>query len=358
MRVLWMLSWLPCATAGVAKAAPAFSPASSPSSTLPSSTLPSSTLPSSILSPSAPENRRLLVVPQADASSEAALEAIIDVLSGAKRYHIQRLEALLPLMRRKDQARQITTALMRGNQEARQAMLALDWTTATSRLDEALKLCAASFLPLYDPTRVANLHVMRGTVALQRAQPENARLHFKAALHLAPQLKLNAFHSPQVRAAVAETRTNLPARPLPSPSLLKRILELAGGPPEALVLSSERKAGDRVLLKATLFHFRSAQLKPLGTISTPTKKGMLEARTTKFGAALREQIAALYPALPMVSLKPSPATLPHTQPVLPLPTPWYKRWYVWVAAGTALVAGAVAIPLLTRQRVVDVNVTW
>lgn len=343
IRALLTLAYLLCASESAAQSPLASRPTSLPSS-----------------APTASANgRKLLIIAHGDASSEVAMEAIIDALAVARRYRPQRLEALLPLMRRKDAARDINGALTRGSQWARQAMLALDWPAAAKRLDEALKICAGSFLSLYDPRRVANVHVMRGTVALQRAQPEKARLHFKAALHLAPQLKLNAYHSPQVRAAVTETRRALPARPLPSAALLQRILELTNEAPRALVLSSEPKAGGRVLLKATLFSRHTAELQPLETITTPLEKAKLEKRANRFGAALRRQLEALYPKLPLV-VSTQPTTRPGSQPFVPPPPPppWYKRWYTWVAVGAVVAGAAVGVTYLTRQRVVDINVTW
>ena len=288
------------------------------------------------------------------------------------------LAGLSALMRQRDAEARVLPRLANLREQARKALLALEHQRAATLLTEAARLGGAAFLRFYEPRVLADLHLLAGTLELQRTRPDLANEHFAAALHLWPRLALDAHHSPQVRRAFAAARRTLPPRPAPGAPQLAAVTALDSRIRYALVLVSEKATGGMVLAKALFFdpHVRA--------YTTVESVGVLpaSARSSKelaaFGDRVRTRAGALFPRV--VAAHSQPSTQPASRSAVPVgqlggrlgpehegehrrdgPTPhvarWYRRWYVW-AALAVVVGGAVAIPLLTRSSTVDIGVQW
>lgn len=330
----------------LAIAAPASGPASEPAA-------------SGATAPSSPP--KLLLVTQTTPKTAKLVAAVIAEVGKSERYDARPLSALTPLLRQHDDAARVLSRASALREEARKAMLALDHPKAQQRLDAALAILRAGFVELYEPSRVAQIELLRGVVALNRARPDLARVAFTEALHLDPTLAPDAHYRPQVRAAFAEAKRKRPARPIPRAELIARALAKISSGRRALVVAGAAGEGGLVVLRAL-------QLVPGGkgygeiealTLSADDDKA--EARAKAFAVKLRAGLELHYPR-PTPKSQPTSRKVelvPSSKPVVPPPPgkPWYKRWYVWAVAG-AVIGAAVVIPLATRRDVVDAQVSW
>ncbi len=307
--------------------------------------------------PSAPAaHPKLLLVTQTTAEAAKLVAAVVGEVGASERYGTRPLSALTPLLRQQDTSARVIARAAVLLELARKAMLALDHPLAQQKLDEARAILRSGFVELYEPTPLAQVELLRGVVALNRARPDLARTAFTEALHLDPTLAPDAHYRPQVRAAFAEAKTKRPSAPIPRPALITRALAKLAHGRRALVVAGARGEGGLVVLRA-LQLATSGGYGEVEALTLTASDADALARAKSFGAKLRRGLEQHFPA---------PATQPTSRKVdlvpkrvapPPAEKPWYKRWYVWAIAG-AVVGAAVVIPLATRKDVVDAHVSW
>jgi hypothetical protein len=291
----------------------------------------------------------VLLIPQKQAKQATARVAF--ALSNSRRYRIRTLAALRPAMRLRDRSLLERASVFR--KQGKKAMLALDHEKAEKAFDAAIKMLEGGFIRYYDPHPLAELYLLKGVVALQRAQPMSVTRSFTRALHLDESFKLGSFYSPQVRNHFAEARKQLPPKPMPAPSELRRLIALDSTIEMALVVTSEGQLGGN-LLKTLLFDGKKRAIASVETVLLGAHDQL--ARAQELGARLKKQLEQRFPAV-IAAFLPGGNDL-NLLPLPPTP-PWYKRWYVWAIVGAvAVTAAGIAIPLATRDQVVDVPVKW
>lgn len=90
--------------------------------------------------------------------------------------------------------------------EIQRTLQRADYAFAQSLADSAI----ANF-KLYAPSDLAEIHTLRALIALEQNQAAAADAHFRSALQLAPELKLDPiFFSPSLQARFEELRARLP----------------------------------------------------------------------------------------------------------------------------------------------------
>jgi hypothetical protein len=301
-----------------------------------------------------PRPKVLLMVPSTSVRG-GQLAAAEEVLTASDRYNLVLLQALVTPMQSADVEKKIRSKAAALEEEGRKAQLGLDYTLARAKFTAALELLESGYIRYYDPRALAQLRLLLGSLALNKARPDLARQEFVKALHLDPTLRPTAHYSPQVRTAFLEAATSLPPRPEPPPKDVQRIARLAGAK-HAIVLGVQA-VGDQTLLKGSLMQTdKGSYAKLESALVNPKKPDALRIKARSLGTQLRQRVEALLP-------KPLP---PATQPFVkngkkngkhppPPPKPWYLRWYTFVAAG-AVVATAIILPLALSEEHVGVTV--
>jgi hypothetical protein len=300
----------------------------------------------------------LLIVPPRAADDARLLAATEAELGRSKRYRLLFMAGLLPLMREADEGAQVRRRATALSEEGRQLLVGLEHERAKAKLDAALQLLEQSFVRFYDPAALAQVRLLRGMWALDRARPDLAHRELEEAHQLDPTLTLGPHYSPQVRAAFERASKSRAAGRVPSGAELRKLLKLAGAP-VAVVLGVE-PAGERALLRGAVYSSRRAAYAGVESMLLDvTDPARLSRGSGLLGVQLRKVAEPLYPApatLPVViEVRKPPSSRPQ-----PLPRkPWYRRWYTWAAAG-AVVAGVVGVvvPLATKREVVDSTFRW
>jgi hypothetical protein len=309
----------------------------------------------------AAEKPTLLVVsPAAQLPQESKLlAATLAALGKSDRYRLLPLNGLLPLMREADEREAVRKRAAALVEEGRQLLVSLDHQKAKLKLDAALETLERGFVRYYDPLPLANVHLLLGQWATEQARPDLANREFEEALLLDPALTVDAHYSPQVRAAFAQAKQRSLPRPGPSTSELRKLLKLAGSP-AAVVLGVE-PAGQHALVRGAVFAVAKGAFAGVDSrLVEIADNAAVERGTSALGVELRAAAEPLFSA-------PPPATRSligdhkngKVQPPPPRKKPWYRRWYVWTAAG-AVVAGTlgVVLPLTIRREVVEGTARW
>jgi len=301
-------------------------------------------------------------------NSQQAANIILEILNTSPRLTVLSATAVVPLLRQADLADDSVRKASDLHEQGRQALLALDHDRAHRLLEEARQLLEHSSAWLYEPELVAQVHLLRGVVAVRAARPDLARQAFIAAHHMDPALELDAHYSPQVRSAFEQTVASAPPAPAPSAKQLARIASVVPHTNFALVITVDEIHGQPTLLKALTFEKRQKAYVEVDSEQIPSASGasgglvqsaqalgqrlkrQLESRL--LGPASRPFLAATLPTSRAI------ARLPYSTPVYVRTKPWYKRWYVWTTVGVVAAAAAVAIALTARDDVVDLSVSW
>jgi hypothetical protein len=289
--------------------------------------------------------------------SAALLTPAAEALARSPNFRIVHLRALLPLMREADSRERIQQEVVAAVEEGRKALVALDHERASTLLAEALRMAQRSYLRYHDPATVANIRLLLGVVAMQRARPDLARPEFVELLQLQPDFKLDAHYSPQVRASFAEAAKLVPPSP-PSPSSveLRKIVELAGAR-GAVVLGAEPADGT-TLLKGALYLLETDRYAAVESrLALSDDPALARQRAVELGEVLR---ATGEKRFPRQSVGPRPPP-PRPHPLPPPPPPnnhWYQRWYLWAGVGLVLATLAVAIPVGLREKYDRGTVSW
>lgn len=186
-------------------------------------------------------------------SADPLIDAAAQEIGRSDRLQVLPLSAVLPLLKDKDADHDVTGRLTALYEGARQAVLALDHETAARKLDEALELVSSSFVAIYDPPLVAQLHVLRGVVALGVSRPDRAREAFLAARRADENLVLDAHYSPQVRQAFEQSREEGASRATPEPAQIRRVLGMLPHASLAAAIVADPPRNDTILLKALVY---------------------------------------------------------------------------------------------------------
>ena len=301
-----------------------------------------------------PKPPQVVLVFEAADSRLSLLAPAEEAIHQSSRYRVVLLRALVPLMRQADTQNAVQQRAAALIEEGRKAVVSLDHALAKERLTETVQLLEQSFIRYYDPGPLAQAHLLLGVTALQIARPDQARVEFVAAMHLDPTLKLDAYYSPQVRQLFNEATFQLPPRPPPSTGELSRIAALANAP--AILVLSVQEAGEQSLLQGALFIGKQGAYtgveSKLVPVDTPVASRLL---AQQLGAQLRLRLEAEFPPPLGPAVKAIATTPPPVAP--PTPSPWYLRWYTFVAVG-AIVTAVVAIPLALREEHVGATIKW
>lgn len=301
-----------------------------------------------------PRPKVLLIAPTNESGRQ--LSAAEEALSSSGGYSLVLLQALVTPMRAADVSKKVRTRASALEDEGRKAQLGMDYTAARDKFTAALGVLSGGFVRYYDPRALAQIRLLLGSLALNKARPDLAREQFVKALHLDPSLRPDAHHSPQVRKAFSEAVASLPPRPEPPAADVVRVARMAGAA-HAVVLGVQ-PVGDQSLLKGALVKIDKGSYSPFeSTLADPKDPNALRQKARRLGLELRKRLEVIYP-LP----KAPPTTRPFVKNgkkngkhVPPPPRPWYLRWYTFVAAG-AVVATAIILPLALSEEHVGLNV--
>lgn len=307
----------------------------------------------------AAEKPALLVLPSGAAQDARLLSATAAELGCSVRYRLLLVAGLLPLMREADERAQVRRRATALEEEGRQLLVGLDHERAKVKLEAALQVLEQGFVRYYDPPALAQVHLLLGMWALDRARPDLAQREFEEAHQLDPALIPGPHYSPQVRAAFEQASRGTAARPAPSSEELRKLLRVSGAP--AVVVLGVDPAGERTLLRGAVYSSTSVSYVGVESLLVDVTSEDSRGRgALALGTQLRRLAEPLYPA---------PASLPVVGKEITKPPdpgrrlrpgkPWYRRWYTWAAVG-AVVAGVVGVtvPLATRREVVESTVGW
>lgn len=179
------------------------------------------------------------------------------------------------------------------------------------------------FLALTDPELVAEALVLQGGLELDAGRGAGAREAFAKALDTQPGYHADpARIGPAARQALQELPRPACAR-LDQPAV-RRAAEALGA--QRVVVLQSCPEGGRVRIHAT----------EIGAGTSPTNRTVAVALGARLGSPGARTLIGLPPDRDR---------------------PWYRRPWVWVAAG-AVAAAAVAIPLATAEETGDVRVHW
>lgn len=302
------------------------------------------------------EHAKPLVIALAGTYQPSLSQTAIAELARGRSYRLLPLEAVHPLLRQHDAGENLLQRIQTLREEGHQALLALDQGGAEEKLEQASRLLERSFARFYEPALAAEIHVLRGVAALRASRPDLAREEFVEAHQLYPALELDAHYSPQVRSAFTQASRSSPTQSAPTPTQLGALLRVVGNVARAVVVLVQPLESQHRL--AQLLVFDPARERYVLVESAPIPPGD-EQRASREAMELGRRVrgsldGALELRTPGSQLARARAT-PKRQPSA---RPWYKRWYVWAAAGLVLASVAVTVPLATRREVVDLDVNW
>jgi hypothetical protein len=216
----------------------------------------------------------------------------------------------------------------------------------------AVRLAADTFLAVYDAETAVRYRLGLAVAYIESGEEGRGEEELRAAIEMAPLLDLDpARYSPKVREIYERVRKLVPPRPATLPATMLARIGSAVAAAGALVVGAER-LGASESLRISVFDARAGRYVAIESC-------LLGPDPEERRIALHDLVERLRPALRRIEPRipaPPPATVPTTGPApetgstsgpvgpetgpRPLPKPWWRRPWIWIAAGV-LVAGAV-----------------
>ena len=278
------------------------------------------------------------------------IDPLVASMGKTSRFQVVLLEGLFPLMRQADDRDDIKKTASREMERGRAALLALKHDQADKHLHTSRQTMETGFVRYYQPRLLAQVYILLGVAATNRARPDQATEFFTRVRHLAPKTKLDAHYSPQVRTTFARTALDLPPAPAPSPKEMQKLLSLARAD-VALVISHETTGTADGRIKGVIYERQKNAYTDTATFPLTHQGAMASSVLEDIGRQMGDQLA-LAASDESMTLVTADSRTDDESP------PWYGRWYTWVGIG-AIVAAAVVVPLvMTSSDHVELKVRW